>query len=58
MAGAVLGLAVPGVVIEDVQTVAKTLPDFTRLWTEMLAARDAEVTPAAPRLTPDPVTGR
>ncbi|XVX21315.1 3-phosphoshikimate 1-carboxyvinyltransferase [Actinomycetota bacterium] len=36
MAAAVLSLAVPGVVIEDVQTVGKTLPTFTRLWTDML----------------------
>ncbi len=32
MAGAVLGLAVPGVLVEDVATVAKTLPTFTDLW--------------------------
>jgi 3-phosphoshikimate 1-carboxyvinyltransferase len=32
MAGAVLGLAVPGVVVEDAGTVAKTLPEFTSLW--------------------------
>ncbi len=36
MAGAVLGLAVPGLVVEDVQTVAKTLPQFTALWERML----------------------
>lgn len=36
MAGAVVGLAVPGIVIEDVGTVAKTLPTFTTLWNEML----------------------
>ncbi|MGE5285960.1 MAG: hypothetical protein ACM3ML_01900 [Micromonosporaceae bacterium] len=36
MAGAVLGLAVPGLRIENVATVAKTLPEFTRLWTAML----------------------
>ena len=37
MAGAVLGLRVPGVVIENVATTAKTLPQFTNLWTQMLA---------------------
>lgn len=37
MAAAVLGLAVPGVVVEDVQTVAKTLPTFVDLWDGMLA---------------------
>ena len=36
MAAAVLGLAVPGLVVEDVGTVAKTLPEFTRLWSQML----------------------
>ncbi|MFD3665942.1 3-phosphoshikimate 1-carboxyvinyltransferase [Streptomyces sp. NPDC058659] len=35
-AGAVIGLAVEGVEIEDVATTAKTLPDFPRMWTEML----------------------
>lgn len=39
MAAAVIGLVVPGVVIEDVGTVAKTLPGFTTLWEGMLAAR-------------------
>lgn len=38
MAGAVLGLAVPGVVVENVATVAKTLPTFTTLWARMLGA--------------------
>ena len=35
-AGALVGLRVPGVVVEDVATTAKTLPDFTGLWTAML----------------------
>jgi 3-phosphoshikimate 1-carboxyvinyltransferase len=39
MAAAVLGLVVPGVVVEDVGTVAKTLPEFTALWDRMLAER-------------------
>jgi len=34
--GALLGLAVPGVEIEDVATTAKTLPQFTELWHRML----------------------
>ncbi|HYN29781.1 MAG TPA: 3-phosphoshikimate 1-carboxyvinyltransferase [Dermatophilaceae bacterium] len=41
MAAAVLGLAVPGIVVEDVGTVAKTLPQFPRLWAGMLAGRSA-----------------
>jgi len=36
MAGAVLGLRVPGVVIENVETTAKTLPQFAARWTRML----------------------
>ncbi|WP_055600917.1 3-phosphoshikimate 1-carboxyvinyltransferase [Streptomyces aureus] len=37
-AGAIIGLAVEGVEIEDVATTAKTLPDFPTMWTEMLGA--------------------
>ncbi|WP_406074831.1 3-phosphoshikimate 1-carboxyvinyltransferase [Streptomyces virginiae] len=40
-AGAVIGLAVEGVQIENVATTAKTLPDFPKMWTDMLA-EDAE----------------
>ncbi len=36
MAGAVLGLAVPGLAIEDVATVGKTLPQFTTMWEQMV----------------------
>lgn len=36
MAAAVVGLAVPGIVVEDVDTVAKTMPDFTDRWQAML----------------------
>ncbi|MFJ3391518.1 3-phosphoshikimate 1-carboxyvinyltransferase [Leifsonia aquatica] len=36
-AGAIVGLVVPGVEIENVATTAKTLPQFTQLWTRMLA---------------------
>jgi 3-phosphoshikimate 1-carboxyvinyltransferase len=32
MAGALLGLRAPGLVVEDPDTVAKTLPDFVALW--------------------------
>ena len=37
MVAAVLALAVPGLVVEDPGTVAKTLPDFVALWEGMLA---------------------
>jgi 3-phosphoshikimate 1-carboxyvinyltransferase len=36
MAAAVLGLAVPGVRVANAQTVAKTFPEFTDVWTGML----------------------
>ncbi len=36
MAAAVLGLAVPGIEVENAGTVAKTFPGFTRLWASML----------------------
>lgn len=36
-AGAVIGLRVPGVLVDDVATTAKTLPQFVELWTGLLA---------------------
>ena len=36
MAGAIIGLRVPGVEVEDIGTTAKTLPDFPELWADML----------------------
>jgi len=36
-AGAVIGLSVSGIRIDDVATTAKTLPQFVELWTELLA---------------------
>ncbi|MFI7483270.1 3-phosphoshikimate 1-carboxyvinyltransferase [Kocuria sp. M1R5S2] len=35
-AGAVIGLVVPGVRVENVATTAKTLPEFPRLWAELV----------------------
>ncbi len=35
-AGAVIGLAVPGVQIENIATTAKTMPDFADLWARLL----------------------
>lgn len=40
-AGAILGLAVPGVLVEDVATTSKTLPGFTALWSRLLGGRAA-----------------
>jgi 3-phosphoshikimate 1-carboxyvinyltransferase len=42
MAAAVLGLVVPGIQIENVQTTAKTMPDFTARWLAMLGAASGE----------------
>jgi 3-phosphoshikimate 1-carboxyvinyltransferase len=42
MAAAVLGLVVPGVQIENVQTTAKTMPDFTAMWFAMLGPTSGE----------------
>ncbi|MBI9116043.1 3-phosphoshikimate 1-carboxyvinyltransferase [Sanguibacter suaedae] len=42
-AGAVLGLRVDGVRVENVGTTAKTLPGFTRMWDGMLAQRAGTV---------------
>ncbi len=40
-AGAVLGLVVPGMSVENVDTTAKTLPGFTTLWNQMLGQTGA-----------------
>jgi 3-phosphoshikimate 1-carboxyvinyltransferase len=46
-AGALLGLVVPGVDLEDVTCTDKTMPEFVRLWTTMLADT-ATPSPAGP----------
>lgn len=38
-AGAIIGLRVPGVQVEDIATTAKTLPDFPGMWADMLGRR-------------------
>jgi len=38
-AGAIIGLRVPGIEIEDITTTSKTMPDFAQLWTAMLGAQ-------------------
>ncbi|MEU6787568.1 3-phosphoshikimate 1-carboxyvinyltransferase [Nonomuraea angiospora] len=38
-AGAVIGLRVPDVEVENIATTAKTLPEFVRMWAGMLEAR-------------------
>jgi 3-phosphoshikimate 1-carboxyvinyltransferase len=41
-AGAIIGLAVDGVLIDDIATTAKTLPQFPQLWTELLYGHAAD----------------
>ncbi len=38
MAGAVIGLAVDGVEVEDIAATSKTLPDFAVMWAELVGA--------------------
>lgn len=38
-AGAIIGLAVQGVEVEDITTTAKTMPEFSQLWAQMVTAR-------------------
>jgi len=35
-AGAIIGLRVPGIMIEDIKTTSKTMPDFDKMWLFML----------------------
>jgi 3-phosphoshikimate 1-carboxyvinyltransferase len=37
MAYAVAGLRVPGVLVSDIATTGKTMPDFTERWARLLA---------------------
>ena len=38
LTGALVGLAVPGVVVDDIGTTAKTMPQFANMWQGMLGA--------------------
>ncbi|MDV8000869.1 3-phosphoshikimate 1-carboxyvinyltransferase [Rhodococcus sp. IEGM 1408] len=38
-AGAIIGLVVPGVRVDDIDSTAKTMPGFTAMWAGMLAGR-------------------
>lgn len=38
-AGAIIGLAVPGVEIEDISVTSKTIPEFVSLWEQMLKGK-------------------
>lgn len=39
--GALIGLRIPGVEVDDIGTTAKTLPEFTQLWERMLGGTTA-----------------
>lgn len=41
-AGAIIGLAIKGVNVENIETTRKTLPDFPGLWSTMLGTVDAK----------------
>ncbi|ODQ95118.1 3-phosphoshikimate 1-carboxyvinyltransferase [Mycolicibacterium holsaticum] len=41
-AGAIVGLRVPGVEVDDVETTSKTLPDFPEMWAEMMSGQAAD----------------
>ncbi|MDE0547279.1 3-phosphoshikimate 1-carboxyvinyltransferase [Microbacterium sp. C7(2022)] len=43
--GALIGLAVPGVIVDDIGTTAKTMPEFPEIWQRMLD--DSAAAPAA-----------
>ncbi|GAB3230397.1 3-phosphoshikimate 1-carboxyvinyltransferase [Mycolicibacterium hippocampi] len=42
-AGAIIGLRVPGVEVDDIATTAKTMPDFPQLWAGMLAGQTTDL---------------
>jgi 3-phosphoshikimate 1-carboxyvinyltransferase len=39
-AGAIIGLAVDGVEVEDIGTTSKTMPEFPQLWAALAATAD------------------
>jgi 3-phosphoshikimate 1-carboxyvinyltransferase len=38
-AGAIMGLRVPGIRVENIATTAKTMPEFTALWSQLLGVQ-------------------
>ena len=41
-AGAIVGLRVPGIEVEDIGTTAKTMPEFPQMWADMLAGQSVD----------------
>ncbi|GAA2004392.1 3-phosphoshikimate 1-carboxyvinyltransferase [Microbacterium ulmi] len=48
--GALVGLAVPGVVVDDIGTTAKTMPEFPQLWQRMLDGTPDDTAPRSEAL--------
>lgn len=46
--GALLGLVVPGIEVDDIASTAKTLPEFPELWAALVASGDDGAAQAAP----------
>ena len=42
-AGAIIGLRVPGIQIEDIKTTSKTMPNFDKMWHFMLGESDWQI---------------
>lgn len=47
-AGALLGLAIDGVRVENIATTAKTMPDFPALWEQMAGTANISSTSSTP----------
>ena len=45
--GALIGLAVPGIEVDDIGTTAKTLPQFPQLWRAMIHGDDVSASLAS-----------
>jgi 3-phosphoshikimate 1-carboxyvinyltransferase len=41
-AGAIVGLVVPGIEVDDIASTGKTIPDFPGMWAAMIAGEPAE----------------
>lgn len=54
--GAIIGLHVPGVSVDDIDTTSKTLPSFAKMWQEMLLANSSQA--GAPRVKKPAEEGR
>jgi 3-phosphoshikimate 1-carboxyvinyltransferase len=39
-AGAIIGLRVPGIEVENIETTSKTMPNFAEMWLQMLGVNE------------------